>query len=146
MATRTIGDPKARLTTILIAPLMSCSARLPVYVLIIGVFIEPVYGAFWAGFALFAMHFLGLAVAIPVAWLLNRFVLRTPSQPFILEMPPYRAPRLRDVLLRMWLRGYDFIKTAGTVIFAMTVIIWALLYFPGPRRSRNRHAGSLWPM
>lgn len=132
MATRTISDPKARLTTILIAPLMSCSARLPVYVLVIGVFIEPIYGPFWAGFALFGMHVLGLAVAAPVAWLLNRFILRTPSQPFVLELPPYRAPRLRDILHRMWERGFDFVKTAGTVIFAMTIIIWALLYFPRP--------------
>ncbi len=132
MATRTITDPKARLTTILVAPLMSCSARLPVYVLLIGVFIEPAYGSFVAGLVLFGMHFVGLVISGPVAWLINRVILKTPPQPFVLELPPYRAPLLRDVLRRMWDRGLDFVKTAGTVIFAMTIIIWALLYFPRP--------------
>lgn len=132
MAVRTIDNPKARLATILVAPLMSCSARLPVYVLLIGAFIEPVYGAFWAGFTLLAMHFVGLFVALPVAWFLNRFLLKTPPQPFLLEMPPYRAPRLNDVLFRMYQRGKDFVQTAGTIIFAMTIVVWALLYFPRP--------------
>lgn len=130
MATRTIEDPKARLTTILIAPLMSCSARLPVYVLLIAAFIEPTYGAFWAGFALFAMHFVGLIVALPIAWLVNRFILKSKPIPFVMEMPPYRAPQMRDVIWRMSQRGGAFLKRAGTVIFAMTIIIWALSYFP----------------
>lgn len=132
MATRTIDDPKARTVTALVAPLMSCSARLPVYVLIIGALIEPAYGPWWAGFALFVMHFVGLAVAIPMSWVLTRFVLRTRSQPFVLEMPPYRFPRARDVGYRIWMAGKEFVMRAGTVILAMTVIIWALLYFPHP--------------
>lgn len=132
LSARVIEDPKARLATILIAPLMSCSARLPVYVLMIGAFVEPRYGPFWAGAALFAMHFVGLLVALPVAALLNRFLLRTKPQPFLLEMPPYRVPRLRDVLWRMAERGWEFIWRAGTVILAITVIIWAMLYFPRP--------------
>lgn len=132
MATRTIEDPKARTITALLAPFMSCSARLPVYVLIIGAFVEPVYGAWVAGLVLFAMHFVGLAVAIPLAWLLSRWVLRTRAQPFVLEMPPYRFPRARDVLYRIWMAGKEFVVRAGTVILAMTVIIWALLYFPHP--------------
>lgn len=130
MATRTIEDPKARTITALIAPFMSCSARLPVYVLIIGAFIEPTYGAWVAGLVLFAMHFVGLGVAIPLAWVLSRWVLRTRPQPFVLEMPPYRFPRGRDVLYRIWGAGKEFVIRAGTVILAMTVIIWALLYFP----------------
>lgn len=130
MATRTIEDPKARLTTILIAPLMSCSARLPVYVLLIGAFVEPKYGAAVAGLVLFLIHFVGLAVAVPVAWLLNRFVLKTKPLPFLLEMSPYRIPRLRDLLWRMWLGGKEFTYRAGTLIFAMSIIIWALLYYP----------------
>jgi ferrous iron transport protein B len=129
---RTIEDPKARLTTILISPLMSCSARLPVYVLLIGAFVEPRYGPWIAGLTLVVMHFVGLAVAIPVALVLNRLVLRTRPAPFVLEMPSYRVPRLRDVLWRMWERGREFLIRAGTVIFAMTIIIWALLYFPRP--------------
>ena len=132
MATRTIEDPKARLATILIAPFMSCSARLPVYVLLIGAFIEPVYGSFYASMALFLMHFVGLAVAIPTAFVLNKFILRTRPQPFLLELPAYRVPRLRDVAWRMIQSGREFIKRAGTIIFAITIIVWALLYFPRP--------------
>jgi len=138
LATRTIEDPRARLTTILISPLMSCSARLPVYVLLIGAFIEPSYGAGVAGLALFAMHFVGLAVAIPVAWALNKFVLGTKPHPFLLEMPPYRTPRLRDIIWRMWERAREFLVRAGTVIVAMTIIIWALVYFPRPESVREK--------
>ncbi|MCB1308868.1 MAG: ferrous iron transport protein B, partial [Leptospiraceae bacterium] len=94
MAARVMPDPRARMATILVAPLMSCSARLPVYVLLIGAFIEPQYGAGWAAFTLFAMHGVGLVFALPIAWILNRGVLRTPSISFVLEIPPYRMPRL----------------------------------------------------
>jgi ferrous iron transport protein B len=123
-------DPKARITTILMAPFMSCSARLPVYVLLIGAFIEPAYGAAVAGWTLFALHFVGLLVALPLAWLLNRIVLRIKPLPFVLEMPSYRVPRFRDLILRMWEQGREFLARAGTVILAFSVIIWALLYFP----------------
>lgn len=132
MATRTIEDPKARLTTILLAPLMSCSARLPVYVLLIGAFVEPQLGAFWAGVTLFAMHFVGLGVAIVLAFVFTRFLIKTKPQPFVLEMPSYRAPRMRNVLFRMYEAGREFVERAGTVILAITVIVWALLYFPRP--------------
>ncbi len=132
MASRTIEDPRARLTTNMIAPLMSCSARLPVYVLLIGAFIEPRFGAFWAGVTLFLMHFVGLAVAMPLAWVLNRVVFKIESVPFLLELPPFRAPRGRDVLWRVIERGRKFLTNAGTVIFAISVIVWALLYFPRP--------------
>lgn len=132
MASRTIEDPRARMTTNMIAPLMSCSARLPVYVLLIGAFIEPRFGAFWAGVALFLMHFVGLAVALPLAWLLNRVLFKVESVPFLLELPPFRTPRARDVLWRVIERGRKFLTNAGTVIFAISVIVWALLYFPRP--------------
>jgi ferrous iron transport protein B len=143
LATRTIEDPRARLTTILVAPLMSCSARLPVYVLMIGAFIEPSYGAVVAGFTLLAAHVVGLTVAVPVAWAMNKFVLHTRPQPFLLEMPPYRRPRLCDILWRMWERAREFLVRAGTVIVAMTVIIWALVYFPRPAEVRERTVASL---
>ena len=132
MATRTIQDPKARLVTILVAPFMSCSARLPVYVLLIGAFIEPKYGAGIAGATLFGMHFVGLIVAMPFAYLMNRFVLKTPPQPFLLELPNYQIPKVRDVLIRMYNQGKEFVVNAGTVIFAITIVIWAMLYFPRP--------------
>ena len=133
MATRTIEDPKSRLATIFVAPFMSCSARLPVYVLCIGAFIEPVYGPWWAGFTLFLMHFVGLAAAVPTAWVVTRFVLKTKSQPFVMELPKYRAPRLSDMAFRMWQAGWDFVQKAGTIIFLITIVIWALLYFPNPK-------------
>lgn len=110
---------------------MSCSARLPVYVLLIGAFIEPKYGATVAGTVLFAMHMVGALVAAPLAWLLDR-VLSTKGDRgmFLMELPSYRVPRLKTVFWRMYESGKDFVVRAGTVIFAITVIIWALLYFP----------------
>lgn len=129
-ATRTIEDPKARLLTILIAPLMSCSARLPVYLLMIGAFVAPTYGAAVAALTLFAFHVLGLAVALPIAWISNRWLLKIRAQPFVLEMPPYRFPALRDTLWRVWLGGKDFLQRAGGIILALSVLIWALLSFP----------------
>ena len=130
MATRTLADPKARLTTIMMAPLMSCSARLPVYVLLIGAFVEPIYGAVAAGWVLFGMHFVGLLVSLPLAWITNRFFLKITPLPFVLEMPHYRIPRLPDLAFRMWEGGREFIVRAGTVILAFSVVVWALLYFP----------------
>ncbi len=132
MAARTLEDPKARLTTILMTPFMSCSARLPVYVLLIGAFVEPAHGPIVAGWTLFLMHFVGAAVAMPLAWFMNRCILRIKAQPFILEMPDYRVPTFRNVVIRMWERGREFLLRAGTVILAFSVIIWALLYFPRP--------------
>jgi len=132
MAARSLEDPKARITTILMTPFMSCSARLPVYVLLIGAFVEPSHGPIIAGWTLFLMHFVGAAVSMPLAWFMNRCVLRIKTQPFILEMPDYRVPTLRNVTIRMWERGREFVVRAGTVILAFSVIIWALLYFPRP--------------
>lgn len=147
MATRTISDPKTRMITILIAPLMSCSARLPVYVLLIGAFVEPRYGPAVAGATLFAMHFVGAFFAAPLAWILNQSLNKgRQAQPFIMELPPYRVPRVKSLFWRMYESGKDFVVRAGTVIFAMTVIIWALLYFPRPTELAetvaNQYAGA----
>ncbi len=131
MATRTINDNKARLITILIAPLMSCSARLPVYLLLIGAFIEPTYGPSVAGATLFAMHFVGALAAAPFAWALNKTLNKNQKPtPFVMELPHYRVPQVKLVFHRMFDSGKEFVVRAGTVIFAMTIIIWALLYFP----------------
>ena len=133
LATRTISDSKARMITILIAPLMSCSARLPVYILFIGAFVEPGYGPTIAGITLFAMHFVGILFAAPIAWLLNRVLNKEHKhKPYLMELPSYRAPSLKNLSNRMYESGKEFVVRAGTVIFAMTVIIWALLYFPRP--------------
>ncbi len=130
MAARVIPDPKVRLTTILISPLMSCSARLPVYLLLISAFIEPRFGAGWAAFTLFAMHTVGLVAALPIAFVINRGLLRTPSTPFVLELPPYRLPHWRNVYFRVIEAARKFLTRAGTVIFALSIVIWALSYFP----------------
>lgn len=130
MATRVMPDQRSRLATILVAPLMSCSARLPVYVLLIGAFIEPQFGPLWAGFALFGMHLVGLLVAIPIVHLLNRGVIKGQRSPFLLEMPPYQAPKWRDIWFTIAIRAKVFLKTAGTIIVALSIVIWALLYFP----------------
>ncbi|MCB9399175.1 MAG: ferrous iron transport protein B [Acidobacteria bacterium] len=132
MAARVMPDPKARMATILVSPLMSCSARLPIYILIISAFIEPHYGPIWAAVALFGMHALGLFLALPIAFLLNRKVLKTPEMPFILEMPPYRMPKAFNVFFRAFEAGKKFTLRAGTVIFAFSILIWALSYFPRP--------------
>jgi len=130
LAARTIEDPKARLVTVLITPLMSCSARLPVYLLMIGAFVQPTWGPVIAAATLFAVHLIGLAVALPLAWFMNRCVLKTPTQPFVIELPRYRIPAAKDVLWRMGLGGWEFLQRAGSIILAISILIWALLYFP----------------
>ena len=133
LATRTINDRKTRIITILIAPLMSCSARLPVYILMIGVFIEPNYGPTVAGITLFLMHFVGLLFAAPIAYLLNKFLRINRSQtPFVMELPRYRIPNFESLFSRIYKSGYAFVSKAGTFIFCMTILIWALFYFPRP--------------
>ncbi len=130
MAARVMPDARSRLATILVAPLMSCSARLPVYVLLIGAFIEPQFGPTVAGITLFGMHLLGLVVAIPVVLVLNRAIFKTHRLPFLLELPAYQWPKWRDVLLTMYMRGKVFVSVAGRIIVTMSILVWALLYFP----------------
>lgn len=133
MATRTIENPKDRLATILIAPFMSCSARLPVYTLMIGAFFtgQTVFGFLSIGALLMlAMYALGIFVAIIVAFILKRTILKSPPPPFVMELPPYRLPNLRTVLQNMFTRAGLFLKRAGTVILAISIILWALTYFP----------------
>lgn len=143
MATRTIEDPKARLSTILISPLMSCSARLPVYTLMIGAFIAPRHGALVAGATMFAMYALGVVLALLIAALVNRFLLKLKPIPFVLEMPPYRKPTGRTVFRRMYVSGREFVVRAGTVIFAFSIVIWALSYFPRPEAVRAETVAKL---
>lgn len=130
MAARVMPDPKSRLATILVAPLMSCSARLPVYMLLIGAFIEPQFGPVWAGTALFAMHLLGLLIAIPIVFVLNRGFLKGKRLPFVLELPPYQLPKAKDVVIALTTRAKVFLTTAGTTIVFMSILIWAAGYFP----------------
>lgn len=135
MATRTIADEKDRLTTILIAPLMTCSARLPVYTIIIGALIPDravLPGVGLQGLVLFALYLLGIAGAFVVALVLRRTVTKGATSGFMMEMPKYQWPSARDVLLGLWQRALIFLKRAGTIILYTTVILWALLSFPKP--------------
>ena len=133
MATRTIENSRDRFATILIAPLMSCSARLPVYTLMIGAFFsgQVVFGFLSIGAVLMlAMYVLGITVAVIVAFVLKRTVLKSDPAPFIMELPPYRVPNVRTILQNMYLRAWMFVKRAGTVILAISIILWGLMYFP----------------
>jgi ferrous iron transport protein B len=142
LSARVMPTDRARMATILIAPLMSCSARLPVYVLFIGAFIEPRYGALWAAVALFGMHLVGIAVAMPLAWLLNRKVLKTGTSPFILEMPEYHLPHWPNVRRRMYDAAKNFLQRVGGVIFALSIVIWALAYFPHSQKTLEKEAAA----
>ena len=133
MATRTIENPKDRVATIMIAPFMSCSARLPVYTLMIAAFFS---GQHLLGFIslgaviILGMYLLGLTVGIIVAWILKHTILNAPSPPFAMELPPYRLPNFGNVAHALLARVGVFLKQAGTVIMAISILMWALVAFP----------------
>jgi ferrous iron transport protein B len=134
MATRTIENPKDRLATIMVVPLMSCSARLPIYTLLIGAFIPPVAiagGLFdLQGLTMLGMYLLGTVSALGAAALFRRTLLRGPMRPMILELPPYRMPSARTLALSVWQRAKLFLRRAGTVILSLSVMLWALATYP----------------
>jgi ferrous iron transport protein B len=133
MATRTIPAPADRLATILVAPLMTCSARLPVYALLIGAFVPatPVWGPLGLqGLVLLGLYLLGAVSALAVAALLKHTLLRGESLPFYMELPSYRWPPLRLVASQVWGSASAFLRRAGTIILAVSVVLWALLSFP----------------
>ncbi len=133
MATRTIMDQKDRLTTILIAPLMTCSARLPVYTVIIGAFIPARTigpGVGLQGTVLFGLYLAGIVGAMVAASFLRRTVAKGTGSSFLIEMPRYQLPLLRDIAIGLWQRAWLFLRRAGTIIFASTIILWVLLSFP----------------
>ncbi len=125
MATRTLDNKKDRILTMIITPFMSCSARLPVYVLIISaVFPEN------QGFYLFMIYIFGIILAIITAVIMKRVAFRGKEVPFVMELPPYRIPTLKNTTMHMWHKGQQYLKKMGTVILVASVIIWALGYFP----------------
>jgi ferrous iron transport protein B len=132
MAARTIEEERDRITTIMVAPLMTCSARLPVYTLLIGVFIpQNMVGPFnLQGLVLFALYTIGVVSAVLVAFILKRTATKGPSQPLIMELPTYKLPVWRDFLLGLVQKAWAFLKRAGTIIFGTTVALWVLAYFP----------------
>ncbi len=143
MATRTIEDPKDRLTTILIAPLMTCSARLPVYAVIIGAFIpnrSVAGGIGLQGLTLFVLYLSGIVGALVAALVLRRTVARGTSHGFMMEIPKYQMPGWRDVALGLWQRAWIFLRRAGTIILASTIVLWVLLSYPKPPVNADRPA------
>ncbi len=144
LATRTISDTKDRLTTILVAPFMSCSARIPVYVLMIAAFIPPAMVAGFLplqGLVFGAMYFVGIAAAVPAALLLKRTFFSGSASTFVMELPTYKAPSLRGVFFRIYDRVRTFLRLAGTIIFAISIVVWALGYFPRPTAIHDHYEG-----
>jgi ferrous iron transport protein B len=130
MATRVIEDRRDRLVTILVAPLMSCSARLPVYTLMIGAFLTAGYSWWVPGAAMFAMYAIGLVAAPAVALALKGTILRGKAPVFVMEMPAYKWPTLRGVVRRVGDAAGAFLMRAGTIILASAVVVWVLLNYP----------------
>src|SRR5208283_2295866 len=133
MATRTIETPKDRLVTILVAPLMSCSARLPVYTLLIGACIPDIKVLGFLklqGLTMLAMYLLGTVVALLMAWLFKKTLLKGETPMLIMELPPYKRPLLRVVLRHMWDRSRLFLRRAGTVILGINILLWFLATYP----------------
>ncbi len=137
MATRVIENRRDRLVTILVAPLMSCSARLPVYALLIAAFVpDYAVGSGWLrfswlqGLVMFAMYSVGIVAAVAVAWILKGTLLRGNTPPFVMELPSYKLPGIWIVLHRMLEQGWSFIRRAGTLILAVSIIVWGLAYYP----------------
>jgi ferrous iron transport protein B len=133
MATRSIQDPRDRIATILVAPLMTCSARLPVYALLIGAFIPQQKVGGWfelQGLVLFALYLAGVLSALLVAYVMKKFRRDKSEHALLLELPAYRLPHLRDLLLGLYERAEIFLKRVGGIILALTILLWFLLSFP----------------
>ncbi len=139
MATRVIENERHRLTTILVAPLLTCSARLPIYTLLIAAFIpaQSYFGGLLQlqGLTLAALYLLGIVAAATMALIFNRTLFRGQTPPFVMELPSYKWPSLRTVVYRMIERGWVFVRCAGTLILAVSIVVWAALYYP-------HHAGA----
>ena len=134
MATRTIANWRDRLATIMVAPLMTCSARLPVYALLIGAFVpeREVAGMSLRGLTLFGLYVAGVVSAMAVAWVFKRVWMKSAYQPLMLELPPYRAPSMRNLAQGLWERARIFLRRVGGIIFSLMVVLWFLATFPSP--------------
>lgn len=141
MGTRTLDNPRDRLVTILVAPLMSCSARLPVYTVLISAFFSDAV----AGGVLFSIYLLGIVMAVLMAKLFRTVLLPGDAEPFVMEMPPYRLPSVRGTLLHMWERAILYLKKAGTIILAVSVLVWFLTNYPGAAPEES-YAGAIGRM
>jgi ferrous iron transport protein B len=128
MATRILDEQRDRTVTMLIAPFMSCGARLPVYILLAGAFFAPAV----AGKVIFSIYALGVVIAMAMALVLRRLWLKGPNTPFVMELPPYRLPTAKGVAIHVWERAWQYVKKAGTVILGFAVVMWALMSYPKP--------------
>ena len=126
MATRTLRSPREKLATILTLPFLTCGAKLPVFLLIVGIFFPNE-----AAQVMFLLTVCGWATALLVARLLRSTIIRGPATPFVMELPPYRLPTLRGLLIHTWERTWQYLKKAGTIILAISILIWAAMTFPG---------------
>jgi len=127
LATRTLENRRDRLTTMLVIPLMSCGARLPIYALIIPAFFPQA----WHAPMLWIIYVIGVLLAVASAKLLRGTILKGESVPFVMELPPYRMPTLKGILIHMWERGWLYLKKAGTIILGISILLWAMTNFPG---------------
>ncbi len=147
MATRTIESRKDRMVTLLIAPLMSCSARIPVYVLMVSAFVPAIkYAGGWIslqGIVLMGMQSIGAIVAIPVAWLLKRFLFPGEPATFLMELHSYKWPSMVVIYQRVWERVVSFVARAGSLIFCTTILVWAACYFPGDHKLLDESVATL---
>ncbi len=134
MATRTMREPKERLVTILVTPLMNCGAKLPVYALLIGAF----FPGNKAGMMMMMLTLISWGMVLLAGRVIRSTVLSGPSAPFVLELPPYRMPTFRGLVIHTWERTWMYIKKAGTVILAISVVLWAMMTFPGPSPEQAR--------
>jgi ferrous iron transport protein B len=123
MAARTIENPKDRLVTIMVTPLMSCGARLPIYVLLAGAFFSA-----YQGLVIFSMYFIGVVLAILLAWLFRKKMIKGESGHFVMELPPYRLPTVKGTLIYTWIHVRAFLARAGTIIFLAVMLFWLLDY------------------
>lgn len=133
MATRTIDNPRDRLATMLVAPLMTCSARIPVYTLLIAAFVPNlrIFGFLsLPGAVLFALYALGFLAAMGVAWVFKKTFLKSTTPAFIMELAPYKFPTLKSILLQLWEKGTSFLQRAGTIILGVSIVLWFLATYP----------------
>jgi len=139
MATRMLDNRRDRLTTMLVIPLMSCGARLPIYALIIPAFFPPA----WHGPMLWIIYIIGITLAVIAARVLRSTLFKGRSAPFVMELPPYRIPTLKGTLIHMWERGWLYLKKAGTVILGISIILWAMTSYPKNDNLENELAGEM---
>ena len=140
MATRTIESRRSRLITMMILPFMSCSARLPIYIMIVGTF----FAAQWRSAVLISLYAIGILMAVIISRIFSRFVIRGEDTPFVMELPPYRWPTAKAIGRHTWEKGKEYLKKMGGIILVASIVVWALSYFPRPTTSISEGKPKGW--